>query len=222
MNFFDKHKQFLKNTNEDRLKRRWEVIFNPNKHIFHDKTVLDLGSHTGRWSAAALDLGARFVLGVEGRSKLVKEADRNLQGTFPASKFKFETDNLTNYLRRTGSYFDIILCMGVFYHVNNHCELFDHFRKLHPHYVILDTEVNDVVTGPVVQYKAENTALDLNSIEDLGDNRSWIGVPNNMFIHATARAYGFNVLEIPWSITEWNGCTDYLLGKRKSYLLTPK
>ena len=40
--------------------------------------MLDIASHDGRWSMAALDAGARHVIGVEGRPELVDAARATL------------------------------------------------------------------------------------------------------------------------------------------------
>src|SRR5215469_18424573 len=54
-----------------RLNLRYEAIFGENRDIFAGASVLDLASHDGRWSLAALATGARSVIGIEARPELV-------------------------------------------------------------------------------------------------------------------------------------------------------
>ena len=51
----------------DRLNERYEAMFARNRDIFDGARVLDLASHDGRYSFAALKTGAAHVTGVEVR-----------------------------------------------------------------------------------------------------------------------------------------------------------
>ena len=51
----------------NRLNLRHEAIFGENKEVFEGQRVLDIASHDGRWSFAALKAGATSVVGIEGR-----------------------------------------------------------------------------------------------------------------------------------------------------------
>src|SRR5215217_6564807 len=73
-----------------RLNVRYEAIFGENKDLFQGARVLDIASHDGRWSMAALACGAKSVVGIEARTDLVDHAVANLQhyGQDPGS-FRF-------------------------------------------------------------------------------------------------------------------------------------
>ena len=73
-NFFERFDRFYETSTtgtiakaggrSQRLARRWQAIVACNAAIFRDAKVLDIASHDGRWSMAALDAGARHVIGV--------------------------------------------------------------------------------------------------------------------------------------------------------------
>src|SRR5262245_21272680 len=75
VNFFDRHPRFYENTGTklkpNRFVQRYQAIIHMNKEAFLGARVLDLASHDGRWSMAALDAGAQYIEGVEGRLELV-------------------------------------------------------------------------------------------------------------------------------------------------------
>lgn len=62
MNFFDKFPEFITGgtTGVDgkRLNHRYRAIIENQRDAFSNAKVLDLASHDGRWSLAALDAGA--------------------------------------------------------------------------------------------------------------------------------------------------------------------
>ena len=63
--------------NANRLRCRYDAIINANVDILEGAKVLDVASHNGRWSAAAILGGkAAHVTGVEPRAELVEAATR--------------------------------------------------------------------------------------------------------------------------------------------------
>src|SRR4051812_33123679 len=58
----------------NRLNERCEAFFASNRDIFDGARVLDLASHDGRYSFAALKTGAAHVTGVEVRQSLIDGA----------------------------------------------------------------------------------------------------------------------------------------------------
>ena len=58
----------------ERMNERYEALFASNRDIFDGARVVDLASHDGRYSFAALKTGAAHVTGVEVRQSLVDKA----------------------------------------------------------------------------------------------------------------------------------------------------
>jgi len=61
--FFDTYPQFYRTSNTaarpDRLNDRYRAIIDFNRGIIQGSTILDIASHDGRWSFAAIKSGAR-------------------------------------------------------------------------------------------------------------------------------------------------------------------
>ncbi len=85
--------------------------------------ILDLGCHAGYWSLQAIEAGADFVVGIDGRQINIYQANLVLEakGVDP-SRYQFELGNFFDY--PPGSV-DLVLCLGVQYHVSSPVELFD-------------------------------------------------------------------------------------------------
>ena len=80
MGFFNVYSRFLETSQTgaslNRLNRRHEAIFGSFPEIYVGARVLDIASHDGRWSFAALKAGAAHVIGVEPREHLIGDFAR--------------------------------------------------------------------------------------------------------------------------------------------------
>ena len=83
VDFFDKYPLFYQTSKtgpwRNRLNRRYCALIESNQEILRRASVLDLASHDGRWSFAALKNGAGKVTGIEGREELVRNARENME-----------------------------------------------------------------------------------------------------------------------------------------------
>lgn len=81
--FFDRVPGFFETSETSsfrwRLNLRHEAIFTENADLLSGARVLDIASHDGRWSMAALQAGAAHVTGVEARPDLVAHATTTLR-----------------------------------------------------------------------------------------------------------------------------------------------
>ena len=79
MGFLDKFPRFYttSHTSPDphRLNSRYEAIIAKNADRLAGKRVLDIASHDGRWTFAALSAGAAHVTGAEPRRELIDNAE---------------------------------------------------------------------------------------------------------------------------------------------------
>lgn len=126
-----------------RLDVRRHAIIADNLDVIEGKRVLDIASHDGRMSFAALEAGAEHVLGVEGRPELVEAATRHLTGYGIApERFQFRVGDaheaLADFQR---GQFDTIFCLGFLHHTPHHVRLLREFRHLGAEHLILDTPI---------------------------------------------------------------------------------
>jgi hypothetical protein len=145
MGFFDDFDRFFRTSRTSpfpqRLNGRHAAIIAHHADQFVDKRVLDIASHDGRWAFAALQAGAAHVHGVEPRSELIENAHQTFQHYgIDRAKYDFTQGDVFDFLRN-GRQFDIVLCLGFYYHTSRHVELFDLMDRTGPEWIIIDTEV---------------------------------------------------------------------------------
>jgi tRNA1(Val) A37 N6-methylase TrmN6 len=208
--FFDDYPRFYESSetgpSRHRLNLRHEAIFAENRDIFADAHVLDIASHDGRWSLAALKSGASSVTGVEAKQDLVEQAEENLffYG-YSADQFRFISGDVLEALGQEDIEADVVLCLGYFYHTLRHSELLHRIRMLNPRYLILDTEAEGMRSNgrPAVVLRSERVSRQGNAV---ADKFSWgdkviVGRPNLKAITMMLGAYDFEVERL----SDWGG-----------------
>lgn len=169
--FFDDYPRFLDTsetaTEPDRLSLRYEAIFGQNAEHLRDARVLDIASHDGRWSHAALATGASHVLGVEGRSELVESARANLAAYgWGEDRYDFVAGDIFETLAAGDIEVDVVLCLGFFYHTLRHNELWAGMRRTGARVVIMDTTIHPDNREPVIRVGRETVHRQRNAIAD--------------------------------------------------------
>jgi hypothetical protein len=207
-----------------RLNLRYEAIFAQNRDIFAGASVLDLASHDGRWSLAALAAGARSVTGVEVRPELVKAATENLGAYgYGADRARFVTGDVHEVLRTQDVQADVVLCLGFLYHTLRYNELLYGIRRTNARYLIIDT-FSPYMMGPVPNVHVLTEDADEEGKAG-ADGYSYgpsvlVGCPNLAAIRTMLGAYGYRVDRL----SDWAGllrdnpqtdnCGDYANSKR--------
>lgn len=149
--FFDDHPEFLETsstaTYKLRLNWRHRAMIESNAELLKGARVLDIASHDGRWSLAALEAGAREVVGIEGRPELVARAEEHFRNVGASEdSYRFIAGDVFDVLAVDNDHdlgeFDVVMCLGFLYHTLRYPELFSAIRRLRPHHLIVDTQVS--------------------------------------------------------------------------------
>lgn len=207
-----------------RLNMRYEAIFGENRDIFEGASVLDLASHDGRWSLAALAAGARSVIGIEARPELVKAATENLgEYGYGADRVRFVTGDVHEVLSTQDLEADVVLCLGFLYHTLRYNELLDGIRRTNARHLIIDT-FSPHMMGPVpnVNVITEDADEEGKAAADTYTHGPsvLVGRPNLAAIQTMLGAYGYRVERL----SDWarllrdnpgtDNCGDYANGRR--------
>ena len=105
------------------------------------KRVLDLGCNAGFWSLQAIEAGADFVLGVDGRQMHVEQANLVFEAKgVEDSRYRFEEADVFEH--DFTEQFDIVLCLGLMYHISKPVELFEVIAGVEADIVVIDTSVS--------------------------------------------------------------------------------
>src|SRR5829696_3161852 len=143
----------------NRHSQRKAYFFAPLVHFAGDslagKKVLDLGCNAGYWSLAATDAGADFVLGVDGRQMHIDQANLVFQAkAIPPERYRFECANVFE-LDPPEAPFDIVLCLGLLYHVSRPVDLIERISAWNTDLLVIDTALVPA-RGPYFRLVGQN------------------------------------------------------------------
>jgi len=207
-----------------RLNLRYEAIFGENRDIFAGASVLDLASHDGRFSLAALATGARSVIGIEARPDLVKVATESLaEYGYGKDRVRFVTGDVHDVLISQDFEADVVLCAGFLYHTLRYNELLEGIRRTKARYLIIDTfspyMMDPVPNVNVITEHADEQGKAAADVYTHGAS-VLVGLPNLAAIRTMLGAYGYRVERL----SDWAGlmrdnpgaemCGDYENGTR--------
>jgi hypothetical protein len=217
--FCDLYPRFLETTetvpSRSRLNSRWRAIIGWNREILTGRRIMDLGSHDGRWSFAALKAGAAHVTGVEARSHLADKAAENFRyyGA-TASSYEMKTGDAVEALRATkaGSV-DVLMCLGFFYHTMEHMRIVVEARRIGVAYIIVDSHVSSS-EAPIIALSFEAVSDTRNSIDYglTGNDRVLVGSPSRSGLGAMLDYAGYRVEYFNWrrnGVDDWTDMPDY-------------
>jgi hypothetical protein len=207
--FFEQFPRFYRTSSTapttERLNLRYEAMFGENRDIFAGASVLDLASHDGRWSLAALATGARSVTGIEARPELVKSAAKNLdEYGYGTDRARFITGDVHQVLNTQDFDADVVLCLGFLYHTLRYNELLNGIRRTGARYLIIDT------FSPHMMAPVPNVKVITEYAEEEGSAAAdtytrgpsvLVGLPNLAAIQTMLGAYGYRVERL----SDWAG-----------------
>jgi hypothetical protein len=223
--FFDEYPRFYSTsktgTQPERLNPRYRALIETNRELIRDQSVLDLASHDGRWSFAAVKAGARHVTGIEGRAYLVASANSTfLDYGVSQERFRFIVGDVFDGLDLLEpDSIQTVFCFGFFYHTPHHMLLLSKIARLNPRHLVLDTEIDPSTSESVVRLKMERVSREANSpIEAPGDpTQAVVGAPSRSALELMLSSFGWNFRYYDWhhaGITDWRALYDYHGGRR--------
>jgi len=225
-NFFDSYPEFFKTSivgsTSNRLNHRYMSLIENNKKIIKDSVVLDLASHDGRWSFAALMNGASKVVGIEGRKELVDNSRSTIKKYgVPDEKYSFIVGDLFDEIEKIDERIDVVFCFGIFYHIMNHMSLLSSIKKLRPRYIILDSTISNS-DNPIIELKLEDIHNPASAITANIAQQAIVGLPSKKAIELMLTGLGFDFSYYDWQnsgIKNWQDIEDYHRGERVSLLV---
>jgi len=221
--FFDDYPEFFTTSSTsafpNRLNRRVEVLIKNNVELIKDKKILDIASHDGRFSFAAIKIGAAHVLGIEGRQYLVDNSIKNMERYgIPNNKYNFVTGDIHQEIKKIKpDEIDTVFCFGFFYHTIHHMFLLSQIKRLNPQHLIIDTNILQS-DQPIVRIEAQGGSEgSATSSENAKNNKTIIGMPSTSAIELMLINQGFSFQYYDWlnkKISNWKFLGDYKNGQR--------
>ncbi len=216
--FFEDYPEFQKTSlvtpDLGRLNPRFNALIAHNRGIINGAKILDLGSHDGRWTFAALKNGAASVTGVEGRSYLVDKAEKtmSLYGIAPP-RFEFIVGDVNEVVGTFAKrLFDVVFVFGILYHVPCPFDLLRKVTALEPKYIIVDTSLSKM-KEPVIELRQDDADRESDSISLNGKQKNiLVGYPSEAALLMMLADLGYVSKKVDYDamgINDWSQILDY-------------
>jgi SAM-dependent methyltransferase len=219
--FFERFPRFVETSETgpwlDRLNARYLALIHANRDLIRGATVLDLASHDGRFSFAALQNGAARVIGVEHEPHLVRKANENMElHDVARDRYEFVLGDMFDLIP-TAEQCDIVFCFGILYHINDHMRLLQTIAEHAPRVLIIDSNLSHVPHAAI-----ELRAPVAGSPPPVGAQLE--GWPTKAGLDAMLSSFGWTFEYFDWP---GSGLTadspkldDYRVGRRASVVVT--
>lgn len=201
----------------NRHRQRKEYFFDPMVEMFGGslagKRVLDLGCNAGFWSLCAAQAGCDYVLGLDGRQMHVDQANFVFEvNEVEADRYDFVAGNLFDVdLSRYGT-FDVVLCLGLMYHVSKHVNLMEMISEVSDDLLLIDTTVS-TLPGSYMEIRHDRLEKVRHAVDyELVMHPTWQAV------HDLVRQFGYSSVALAPAFGDYEGALDYRNGRRRAFL----
>ncbi|VAX31799.1 hypothetical protein MNBD_NITROSPINAE05-811 [hydrothermal vent metagenome] len=123
------------------LNARIELLLEKQKDAIAGKKILDVGSHMGTFAYQALQMGARFVHGIDVEEKMIAKGRKLFaKHNVPETDYRFDVDNVVRFLEATEeNSFDTVFCFGMLYYTADPLRLLELMQRAAKETILLDT-----------------------------------------------------------------------------------
>ncbi len=204
-----------------RHEQRKRHFFDPMVELFggelKGKRVLDLGCNAGFWSLHAIEAGCDSVLGIDGRQMHIDQANFvfETKGIDP-TRYRFEKHNLFDVELSSFGQFDIVLCLGLLYHVNRPIELFENITRANTDLLLIDTAV-DSADDPFLRLVREPVSDPRNSAD-----YEVVFWPTRKAVFDMVGLFGYHVVMLVPDFEDYTGLEDFEAGGRRVFFCSKK
>lgn len=200
----------------ERHRQRKRYFFDPLVELvggsLAGKRVLDLGCNAGFWSLAAVEAGCEFVLGIDGRQMHVDQANLVFEAKeVDKANYDFVMGNIFETDLRSYGTFDLVLCLGLLYHVSKHMELMEIIDALSSDLLVIDTSLS-TVSGSFLELRREPLDEPRHAVD-----YELVMYPTREAVRDMVQTFGYQVATLKPEFSDWAGSHDYLTGKRRAF-----
>jgi tRNA (mo5U34)-methyltransferase len=205
----------------NRHNQRVAYFFDPLVAMFGGslagKRVLDLGCNAGFWSLKAIEAGADFVLGIDGRQMHVEQANLVFEvSQVDPGRYEFRTGNVfTDDFSDKGP-FDIVLCLGLMYHVSKPVELVERASAVNTDVLLIDTSISNTA-GSSVRLHRESLDEPRNAVD-----YETVFIPTRRAVIELAETFGYKVAPLEVRATNYDGMQRYKQGSWLAFMCAKK
>lgn len=199
------------NRHEQRRRYFFDALLTLGGGTLEGMRVLDLGCNAGFWSLQAVEAGADFVCGVDGRQMHVEQAELVFEAKgIDRGRYRFEQANIFEHDFK--EQFDVVLCLGLMYHIAKPVELFEIFDRVGAEIVVIDTAVS---FAPSSHFEVNRDAR-----EDPRNALDYeiVLVPNRGALIELAAEFGYETVPLAHNMSDYTGMNDYRIRRRLAFV----
>ncbi len=205
----------------DRHPWRKRYFFDPMVELLggslRGKRVLDLACNAGYWSLAAINAGADFVQGVEARQMHVEQANFVFEASdVDRSRYSFSLGNLFDGDFKRFGLFDVVLCLGIMYHITKHMPLLENISAVNTDVLVVDTRVS-MLPGSVLELRREKTEDPWHSAD-----YELVMDPTKLAVRDMVREMGYQSAMLEPTFGDAAGIDGYRNGNRRAWICAKK
>jgi SAM-dependent methyltransferase len=203
--------------NRNRQEQRARYVFDPLTRAFAGslagKRVLDLGCNSGYFALQAIERSCDFVLGVDGRQMHVDQANFVFaEKGVESDRYRFIAGDATSEDLGQWGPFDIVLCLGLLYHVSDPGGLIERIAQLNTGALVVDTTLLPL-PGRLLQLHREQPEDPRFAVRE-----QFVAIPTRQAVTAMSRAAGYSVAALRPRFTSYEAAEDYRAGRRRAFL----
>lgn len=199
------------NRHQQRRRYFFDALLQVTGGSLEGRRVLDLGCNAGYWAYLAMEAGADFLLGVDARERQLDQARLvfEAKGIDPA-RYRFEQANVFEH--DFNERFDIVLCLGLLYHVSKPMELFEVMADVEAELLVIDTIV---FPSQESVFKVHREPVDkwLNAAD-----METVLIPSPQAVIDLAAQFGFETVPLALNMTDLTGLGEYREGRRLAFI----
>jgi tRNA (mo5U34)-methyltransferase len=177
------------------------------------KRVLDLGCNAGFWAMRVVRAGCDHVVGVDARQMHVDQANFVFDvNKIRAERYEFRCADIFDLDYARLGPFDIVLCLGLLYHISKPVELFERIHAAGAQIVIVDTALS-LAPGTYLEIRYESPEIPPNAV-----GRPMVMYPTAQAVVELLRQFGYSVRMLKPEFTDYTGCWDYEHRRRRAFV----
>ncbi len=205
----------------NRHAQRKKYFFDPLVQFYggslKGKRVLDLGCNAGFWSLLSVQAGCDFVLGIDGRQMHIDQANLVFEAhEIEKPRYAFIKDNIFKTDLTKWEKFDIVLFLGLLYHINKPVELLEKISQINTEILVIDTQVARR-GGSYFEVLQEPCEEPRNAID-----QEMIFHPTKQAVLALANQFGYAPRMLKPAFSSYEDSYDYLFGYRRAFYCAKK